>query len=295
MTDAQTSPPSTTAPQAPPPPAPFGAGALTPAHRESTRWSPRWGIAAVLAAALVAAVGVGWVYQTLRAELAAQSAATRQELQGIRGELRQIRENLESDDSDGPDKPDSPLAQNTVYFNFSGFPALGNPRATLVMVEFTDFQCPYCARYQTTTFAQLKKAYVDTQRLRYVIVDFPLDFHPLAFKAAEAAQCGDQQGKYWPMHDKLFQATPHLEPPRLLEMAKEAGLDVPRFKTCLDQSTTADRVRKGLSQGEALGVDGTPSFVIGRAEGSVVRGRMLVGAYPTQVFEEVIQSHLALK
>jgi protein-disulfide isomerase len=261
-------------------------------RREAPRRPGWWGVAALL----VAVASVALVYQGLRSEMSAQNAATREELQGIRTELRQIRETLEANDaSDGPEEAAPTPAQNTVRFNFGGFPALGNPRATLVMVEFTDFQCPYCARYHATTYGALKKAYVDTQRMRYVTVDFPLDFHALAFKAAEAAHCGDQQGQYWPLHDRLFQSGGRLEPENLLKLAQGLGLNMAAFKACLDGGATADRVRKGLAQGESLGVDGTPTFIIGRAEGSVVRGRMIVGAYPTKVFDDLIQSHLALK
>jgi len=257
------------------------------------RRSPWWGIGAIL----VSVAAVALAYTALRGEMNAQYAATRDELEAIHSEVRQIRQQMEADASDpgDDDEADPKPVLNTVRFNVAGYPVQGNPKASLVMVEFTDFQCPYCARYHSASFPALKKAYIDSQRMRYVTVDFPLSFHELAFKAAEAAHCGERQGQYWAMHERLFRATPNLQADALVGMAQELGLNLASFKSCLESASTADLVKHGLAEANTLGVEGTPTFIIGRAEGSVVRGRMLVGAYPTQVFDDIIQSHLALK
>lgn len=259
-----------------------------------TTW---WGIAGIVV--LVAAVAMA--YHGLRAEMNAQYVATQAQLQAIQTDLHDLRQELESEDNGGDDDNNDSdsgnqdaAAAHTVHIDVAGYPSLGNPKASLVMVEFTDFQCPYCARYHATTFPVLRKDYVDTQRMRYVAVDFPLDFHSLAFKAAEASHCAGQQGEYWPIYERLFQATPHIEPANLVRIAGKLGLNTASFQTCLNQGTAVPAVRRGISEAEALGVDGTPTFIIGRAEGSVVRGRMIVGAYPTEVFDRLIRAHLAL-
>jgi protein-disulfide isomerase len=274
------------------PPAAAGSGRVPQSMGPGARRAVWWGAAAM--AASVAAVGLA--YLSLHAEMNTQYAATREELQGIHTELRQIRQVLAAESESEDTDEDAPVpAPNTVRIDIGGYPSQGNPKASLVMVEFTDFQCPYCARYHAATYPQLKKAYIDTQRMRYVVVDYPLEFHELAFKAAEAAHCGAKQGRYWEVHDRLFKSTPNLQPANLPKLVEGLGLDIASFQSCLDKSATAEEVKRGIAQGEVMGVDGTPTFVIGRAEGSVVRGRMIVGAYPVKVFTDVIQSHLALK
>jgi protein-disulfide isomerase len=251
-----------------------------------------WGIAAVLAS--VAAIALA--YQGLRSEMTAQYATLQEQLGAIRTELREIRDFLDADDQSGDAEEEGATPTfDTVHFNLSGYPVLGNPRASLVMVEFTDFQCPFCVRYHAITFPHLKQAYVDTQRLRYISVDFPLDFHELAFKAAEAAHCGGEQGHYWPVYDRLFQAAPRIDTTNVIRVAQSLGLNASRFRQCLESGAMETKVRRGIAQGLSLGIDSTPTFILGRAEGSVVRGRLIVGAYPTHVFDALIRAHLALK
>jgi len=242
-------------------------------------------IACVVAAGAFAAT----VYE-LRMQVARQGAATRGDLQALRGELQEIRRLLESS---AGEKEDEMGPARSVRVRIAGQPSLGNPRASLVMVEFTDFQCPYCASHHTRTFEGLKKAFVDTNQMRYVSVDFPLDFHKEAFKAAEAAHCAEE--KYWPMYSLLFANFRNLEPGNLLKYAEKLALNPATFKACLDSGRYAEKVRQGLAKGRSIGVEGTPTFVIGRAEGSVVRGRVIVGAQPPEVFTEIIRSHLALR
>lgn len=256
--------------------------------------TPLWSIGAVL----LALAAVGLAYQGLRSDMSTRFAALEKELDSVRAEVRDLREQLNAADDEEDDGEQNDTAvrnANTVRINVNGYPVLGNPKASLVMVEFTDFQCPYCARYHANTFPTLKRAYIDSQRMRYVSVDFPLDFHSLAFKAAEAAHCGDEQGQYWPVFSKLFQTSPRIDMPDLMRIAGDLQLNTANFKRCLEGGTMESKVRRGLGQAAALGIDGTPTFVIGRAEGAVVRGRLVVGAYPTEVFEQLIRSHLALQ
>jgi protein-disulfide isomerase len=223
--------------------------------------------------------------------MAERDAAIKAEFDAIRAEMRKLR-----DEAAGPAPDQRPgkgnAAANLMRLNVSGYPVQGHPKANLVMVEFTDFQCPYCARYHAETYPVLKKTYIETQRMRYVSVDFPLDFHGLAIMAAEAAHCGDQQGQYWPVFERLYKVAPRIDRPNLLKVAEGLGLNPASFKDCLDSDAMQPKVKRGLASGASLGVTGTPTFLIGLAEGNVVKGRMIVGAYPTAVFEEVIRAHL---
>jgi protein-disulfide isomerase len=161
-------------------------------------------------------------------------------------------------------------------------PSRGNPSAPITVVEFSDFQCPYCLR-ASPTLVQLQKVYGD--RVRVVWKDFPLtQIHPEAFKAAEAAHCAGDQGKFWEYHDRLFANPQALRPPDLQRYAADTGLDVKRFAECLASSTHAERVRDGLELGNRLGVNSTPTLFI--------NGRMLAGAYPLETLREVVEEEL---
>src|SRR5213080_887744 len=139
-------------------------------------------------------------------------------------------------------------------------PVLGRNDAPVTLVEFSDYQCPFCQRFFATTLPALKKDYIDTGKLRFVYRDFPLEMHPHARKAAEAAHCAGEQGKYWEMHDMLFQHQAALAPPQLAEHARTVGVDEPKFAECLSSGRYATRVERGLTDGAAAGVQGTPGF-----------------------------------
>jgi len=176
-------------------------------------------------------------------------------------------------------------------------PALGRPDAPVTLVEFSDYQCPFCGRFFSATLSTLKRDYIDTGKVRYVFRDYPLDqIHPQARKAAEAAHCAGDQGKYWEMHDRLFQNQKGLTPPQLSEHARTLGLDGATFDTCLTSGKHAGRVQKGLEDGLAAGVQGTPGFVVARTKpGDSVEGTPVRGAQPVEVFRRLIDQLLAEK
>lgn len=162
-------------------------------------------------------------------------------------------------------------------------PALGAATAPVTIVEFSDFQCPFCQRV-APTLKQLKAAYGD--KIRIVWKDFPLtQIHPQAFKASEAAHCAGDQGKYWELHDVLFANQQALQPADLKKYAAGLGLDATKFDACLDTSKYGERVRNGVAQGSQLGVNSTPTVY--------VNGRRLSGAQPYEVFTSVIDEELS--
>jgi protein-disulfide isomerase len=160
--------------------------------------------------------------------------------------------------------------------------ALGNANAAVTLVEFSDFQCPFCARVMPT-LKRVHEAYGD--RVRIVWKDFPLtSIHPQAFKAAEAGQCAREQGKFWEYHDRLFANQQALEPESLKKHAAEAGLDAAKFNACLDEAKYGERVQEQMAMGTKLGVASTPSVF--------VNGRMVSGAQPYDVFTTIIDEEL---
>ncbi len=177
-------------------------------------------------------------------------------------------------------------------------PFLGEADAPLTLVEFTDYQCPFCRRHALQTQPQLVKDYVETGKLKYVIREFPLQrIHPQAVKASEAALCVNAQGKYWEFHDTLFQHQKQLQPEDLKAHAEALNLDMAAFEQCLDSAKTADQVRRDLQAGMDAGVRGTPSFFLGftkpDAPGAIHATKMLRGAQPFGVFQQTIDGLLA--
>jgi protein-disulfide isomerase len=162
-------------------------------------------------------------------------------------------------------------------------PSLGRASAPITLIEFSDFQCPFCQRV-APTLKKLRETYGD--KLRIVWKDFPLtQIHPQAFKAGEAAHCAGDQGKYWEYHDRLFANQQQLLPDDLKKHAGEIGLDAAAFGSCLDSSKYGERVRNGVAEGMRLGVNSTPTVY--------VNGRMLSGAQPYETFVSVIDEELS--
>jgi len=163
-----------------------------------------------------------------------------------------------------------------------GHPELGPKDAPVTIVEFGDFQCPFCKKSEDS-IKQVRTKYADKVRLVYM--DFPLSFHPNALPAAEAARCAGDQGKFWQFHDALFDAQPNLKSADLKAAAAKLGLDRQKFDSCLDQNKYQNAVRIDQAEGESLGVDGTPAFFI--------NGRPLTGAQPASEFEQIIDEELS--
>lgn len=185
-----------------------------------------------------------------------------------------------------PDEPQGPVEVDTT-----GAFSIGSPDAPVVIVEFTDFQCPYCSRHFEQTFPQIKADYIDTGRVRYVFMDFPLtSIHPQAPQAAEAARCAGEQDAYLEMHHALFERQGEWSGRSdsagvFAGFAGELGLDGAAFTTCLESGQFADAVQADLEQGISLGVNGTPAFFL--------NGNFLSGAQPYSVFQQAIESLLA--
>jgi predicted DsbA family dithiol-disulfide isomerase len=162
-------------------------------------------------------------------------------------------------------------------------PSKGPASARITIVEFSDFQCPYCQRVLATMDEVLAKY---PQDVRLVYRHLPLDrIHPSARGAAEAAACADEQGQFWSYHDKLFQNNRALGKEDLLRYATDAGLDATRFQACFDERRFKDKVEADLQAARAVGISGTPAFI--------VNGIMLSGAQPAEAFYKVIDQELA--
>lgn len=160
----------------------------------------------------------------------------------------------------------------------------------VVLVEFADFECPFCARHATTTAAILDEEFVKPGHLQMVFYNFPLAMHIHAEKASEAVECAADQGRFWEMHKRLFERPLELDTPGLVSNAKAIGLDQTSFVACLQGDETAAKVKTDLEEGRRLSVSSTPSFFLGRrdVDGEVRLLRRTSGAAPIEEFRKEI-------
>jgi protein-disulfide isomerase len=220
---------------------------------------------------------------------------TSEQAQQILDELRAIRKNLEqrpiAPAAPAP-APARPVDDKVSYaFPAGGF-SIGRDDAPLVMVEYTDYQCPFCQRFHNTAFVQIKANYVDTGQLRYVSRDFPLPFHENAQRSAVAGRCAAEQGKYWELRHTMIVNASQLQPEKIVGYAQSASLDVDKFKACIDSDKYKAAIDNDIAEGTAAGVSGTPSFVLGRIQNGRIEGVRIVGAMPYAQFDAKIQELL---
>jgi protein-disulfide isomerase len=225
-------------------------------------------------------------------DLATSQAAIQKQLEEIRTLLK---ERPAAAAAPAPAPPSGPAPGTMV--NTASAPVEGDASAKVTIVEFSDFQCPFCARFHTGTLPQIQKEYVETGKVRHVFRNLPLEaIHPMAFKASEAALCAGDQDKYWEMHNLLFQNQRALAPEQLVGYAKTLGLDAAAFQSCLDSGKQAARIRTDLEEAGRLGLNGTPAFVIGVAmpDGKVKTVKFVSGARPYADFKAAIDAALAM-
>ena len=232
-----------------------------------------WLNSIVSACVLAAVMGVGALLSgTLHAQATTDLQAVLKELQAIRQaqaaiqkELAELKVLVQARPAAAPAAPRPAAVGQTV--NIAGSAFKGRADAPLTIVEFSDFQCPFCGRHFTQTMPQMIQEYIDTGKLKYVFRHFPLEsIHPLAFKASEAAECANDQKQFWPMHDRLFGNPKLLAPTELPGHAKALGLNVAEFDQCLAAAKHTPKIRKDMAEGQSLGVTGTPAFALGRTQ-----------------------------
>ncbi len=189
-----------------------------------------------------------------------------------------------------PQPPDAP-----VTLDLSRAPLRGNPAAKVTLVEVGDFQCPFCGRHFRQTAPQILKDYVETGRVSYVFLNLPLQIHPLAFKAAEAAECARDQGHYWEMHEALYASQGALALPQLLAYGQRLQLDGALFRTCLDAGAHVNGISADVAQVQRIGVTATPTFFVGTLDPkthALVSTTRIVGAKPLATFQAALDAAL---
>lgn len=218
----------------------------------------------IAVAALAVSLGVWW--------------QTRLEL----GSIRQTQRELSAEVS---------AAKGMPTIDTAGAPVLGSNTAPVTMIEFADYECPFCIRHFTQTMPQIEANYIRTGKVRYIFRDFPIDsLHPGAFRAHEAAGCAAAQQKYWELHTRLFSAPGSHTDENLAARASEAGLKMDDFGACLTSGRTAPAIRQSVAAVTQLGANGTPTFFFGVREKGTDQIRVvqaMAGAQPYSEFEKM--------
>lgn len=187
-------------------------------------------------------------------------------------------------------RPAAPVP--TEPLSLEGLPILGESRAKVGILMFSDFQCPYCGRFASGTMPTLRKRYVDKGLVRVAFRHMPLPIHNFAERAAEGAECAAEQGKFWPMHDALFGSPTKLDDGGLAADAASIGLDLATFRQCMAQPPSS-RIQQDVELARSLGLTGTPSFLVGVVAGSSLQAKaVLLGSRPVEDFEKTLDSLL---
>lgn len=191
----------------------------------------------------------------------------------------------------------APTVPTTAKVSVDDDPVLGDKNAKVTLIEFSDYECPFCKRHFDQVYPSLKKDYIDTGKVKLVYRDFPLSFHdPMATYEAQAANCAREKGTdatYFKLHDEMFKQTTSngngLTKEKINQIASSLGLNGSSIIACADADKYKDEVAKDIADGSAIGVNGTPTFVVGKSDPSgTITGSIIVGAQPYSAFQAAI-------
>ncbi len=210
---------------------------------------------------------------------------TRQRADEILSELKQIRALLEKLDKEGVLRGSNPAADERVKVKIDDRYALGRQDAPLTLVEFADYQCPFCKEFESKILPELQKHYIDTGTLRFVALDLPLATHANASHVAEAALCAGEQYRFWEMRDALMKDTSALGDDAIQKHAAELHLDTTLFQNCLASNRYQSKIAQDIARAASAGISATPSFVLARTTNSEIEGIRLIGSLPYPEFD----------
>ena len=218
---------------------------------------------------------------------------------GLRKELAELRVEVKALDGKVPNlkvadnKPSRPAAIAPKEIPLNDPYAMGDDSAKVIIIEFTDYQCPYCARHSKGVLPEIKKNFVDTGKIQYAIRDYPLGFHAEAKGAAISANCAGEQGKYWEMHDVLFDNPRNLSKDFYQQQVAKLDLNLEKFQTCVDNPASATAIDQSIADGSKYGVSGTPKSFIGVIkDNKIVNIKSISGAQGYNVFAAAIEERL---
>ncbi|MEM7008157.1 MAG: thioredoxin domain-containing protein [Thermodesulfobacteriota bacterium] len=225
-----------------------------------------------------------------RSNMKIEIAALTKDVQDMEAEIKTLKSNPSQ-----AARPSAPAEQPVVekVVSIDDDPMKGDKDAPITIIEFSDYECPFCKRSHDNVMTKIDEEYVKTGKVRVVFRDFPLGFHKNAIPAALAANCGGEQGKYWEVHEFLFKNPKKLTPDDVLASADEIGLDKAKFQACVNNKDNEKEITADMEAGKEYGVRGTPSYFIGRTtDGDEITGVFVAGAQPYSVFKKHIDEKL---
>ncbi len=228
-----------------------------------------------------AALAEDWITE----EVLKQLSELRQELKGLKEEVRSLKELV--------NKPSAvaPTPQKAGPVDIASSPFIGDEDAQIAIIEFSDYQCPYCRRHFEQTMPEIEIKFVDTGKVKYVMKQFPLGFHAKARGASIAALCIEdlKPGQYIKAHEAIFGGQTSLDQTSYLALADSLGINASKYQACLSDPKVSERVDQDMAQGESVGVTGTPAFLVGKVkDGKLVDGRLITGARPFSSFSNAL-------
>ena len=167
--------------------------------------------------------------------------------------------------------------------------ATGNLKSRLFILEYTDYQCPFCQKFHSSAFKSIEKDFIATDKIIYISRDFPLQNHAHAKTSAIAARCAEAQNKFWLYRDILFDNQTKLERNNLLDYAKKLDMDIKQFDHCLDNNPYAEAIDSDIKSAEAIGVNGTPTIILGKVDGKILRGVKISGALNYELYKNRLE------
>ena len=224
----------------------------------------------------------------------AAEGITREQGDQIIAELKEIRRALSDQQHGKVGKGETEeTGASVVEVSDNDGQSLGSATAALTLVEFTDYQCPFCKRFHDRSWPELKAKYVDTGKVRYVVRDLPLEIHSVAMPAAIAARCAGAQGKFWPVHEALFNAQEALSPELIRKTVTDFGVLLPAYEQCVADPRTRAGITADIAEADSIGVNGTPGFVLAsKKKGAKLSGTLILGSQPTEIFTSRIDALL---
>lgn len=217
--------------------------------------------------------------------------ALRKEVEALKTTQAQMAKQLAGN------RPAQPARALPASIDLTGAPFKGSASSTVALVEFSDYECPFCIRHFTTVMPELEKNYIANNKIRYVFRDFPIDeLHPESIRAHVASHCAIEQGKFWPMHDRLFTKAGSHTPAELLSVAEASGLNTSAFSACVAADKYSAMIRQSTAFAISAGATGTPFFIVGNIDpktNQLTPIKAIPGAYPLAQFQQALDSALA--
>ena len=223
-----------------------------------------------------------------RSNMKTEIAVLNTQVETMQGEIKELKSKPAQ-----PGRAAAPTPTVVKGVRIDDDPVKGDANAPITIIEFSDYECPFCKRSNDQVISKIDEEYIKEGKVKFVFRDFPLGFHKQAIPAAVAANCAGEQDKYWEVHDFLFQSKNNVNQAAVLNAAESLGLDKAKLEACMKDPSKEEEVKSDMAEGQKYGVRGTPSYFIGKTtDNGEIEGTFIRGAQPYPVFKTEIDKQL---